>query len=455
MAPRALRSRWWTLVEQLRASLWAMPVSLMLGAIALAAVTLTVDRNHGRDIAEAWWVLEAGTEGTRATLSALASSVMTVAGVSFSMTIVVLQLASSQYSPRVIRSFRRDRLLQLVLGAFTGTFIHALIVLRTIASSEEGPSFTAPVSVSVSMLLGIMCMVLLVALVHHVAREVQVSTILGGIAEETRGTLERLYPEQLGRAEDGRRVEDASPAEAIPERMDPPWSVTAPRDGYVQYVDGEALAGIEEAELVRVEVQVGDFAREGECLARVWPAEAERCTANGDIHAAFAMGSERTMRQDLRYGVRLVVDVALRALSPSLNDPGTALHCVDVLSALLVRLVQRRVPHPMRRGRGGVRIYALRPSFADVLLLAYAEIVAAAATQPPVERAVVAALSAIAAHDPEGRHRGAIGAVAARVRHELAHAGWPESDCAALRDALDALDARLAATAGRPPSAHT
>nr|MDQ3038012.1 DUF2254 domain-containing protein [Myxococcota bacterium] len=410
---RAVRARWSRLTDTVRSSLWAIPVALVTAAIVAVIGTLLLDRELGFELAELWWPLGAGPEGTRTTLSAIAASVMTVAGVSFSMTIVVLQLASSQYSPRVVRHFRRDRLIQIVFGVFTGTFTYALLAMRTISAAEgEGAPFTAPISVTVAMALGILSMVLLIALVHHVARIAQVSWILHAIDHETRGALDRMYPETLG---DEERA--APPHTSPPTRNDTPWIVRSDRDGYIQFVDASAIDTLEGAELVNVEARIGDFVRVGDPLLRVWPGDAGERQHNGGIDDAFVIGRERTMQQDPSYGLRLVVDVALRALSPSLNDPTTAIHCVDTIGALLCRAARRRVPDPMRRTETGLRVHAPRPSLSDMIAGSLEEIVAASKSSPSVLIAVARALTALDERDVSGHHRGARRAIAERIRH--------------------------------------
>lgn len=421
-----------------------MPTALIAMAIAAVVGTLTLDRHLGYEISELWWPLGAGVEGTRTTLSAIAGSVMTVAGVSFSMTIVVLQLASSQYSPRVVRSFRRDRVIHVVLGVFVGTFMFALIAMRTIAAGDEGSPFTAPITVTVAMVLGTASMLMLVALVHHVAKTMQVSSIIHAIAGETREALELVFPEMLGEAD------EEPPAVPPPSRDDEPRIVRAPRDGYVQYVDAEEIDEIEGAELVRLDACVGDFVREGDSLASVWPRGERERKSDSDPASAFVIGEHRTMQQDLRYGIRLLVDIALRALSPGINDPTTAVDCVNATGALLCSAVRRRIPVPTRRTDRGLCVYAPRPSLGDMIAEAFEEIVSAADRSPPVQLAVLDAIEAIAQRDPSGRHRASLVAIAARVGHVTARADWPDTDRARVLAAAAAIGGPAASPRSGP-----
>lgn len=444
MGLRTLHAGWSRAVEAIRGSLYAVPTALIVVALALAVGTLALDRSLGWDISGAWWPLGAGPDGTRSTLTSIAGSVMTVAGVSFSMTIVVLQLASTQYSPRVVRNFRRDRLIQTVFGVFSGTFVYALIVLRTIAASEDGPPFTAPISVTVAMLLGGASMVLLVVLVHHVARTVQVSSILHDLHEETSETMEHLYPERLAEARDGSLGESPPPW-----RDERAWELRSKHTGYVQTIDARGLEHLHGAELVAIAVRVGDFVRRGDVLARVWPCDCEPERGNSDALASFVIGRDRTLQQDAAYGFRLIADIALRALSPGVNDPTTAIQCVERAGALLCELVERAMPDPLRRTEDGTAIYAPRPSFAEIVELAFAQIVAASDRSARVLTTVTDALAAIAERDRAGRHRGALAQMLSRIRQVTRSAVWPDEDRERVRACIRRVE-QLVARSGEP-----
>lgn len=418
------------LAENVRSSLWAVPVTLMICAIGLAAGTVALDREIGWDVEGLWWGFEAGAEGTRAVLTTVGGSVMTVAGVSFSMTIVVLQLASSQYSPRVVRSFRRDRLIQWVFGTYIATFVYTLIVLRPIASAEEGPPFTAPISVTIAITLGIVCMFLLVILIHHVAETLQVSSIVKTIEREVRETIQRVYPEMLG-ADRAAATESPRPSPREEGRM-----VCSTKSGFLARVDTKSIDTEEGAELIRIELQVGDYVLPGDVLATVWPRARRRAEDNSDLCDAFAIAPERTMQQDVRFGLRLLVDIALRALSPSLNDPTTAVHCVDVIGSLLCRLVRRRLPDPLRTTDRGLRVYAPRPSFGALTRLAFEEIVDAADRTPRVLESVAGALRAIAVRDTDRGQNAVLAALAARINRIAFQAAWDPEDVARVREAV-------------------
>jgi len=435
LTPRAWMAR---TLEAARSGLWALPCVITLAAILASYVMIAIDRAYGGAFRGSF-LFQAGSEGARATLSAIASSVMTVAGISFSVTIVVLQLASSQYSPRVMRGFLRDRLIQSVLGAYIGTFTYVLLVLRTVrAENQREELFVPALSITVAVVLGLTCMVLLIAFVHHVAQSIQVSVIVDDIATESREAMSALYPEEIG------EPAGQSP-EAPPQGEGACREVLALEDGYLEYLDESAFAAIEGASLARIEVRVGDYVRKREVLARVWPGRVaeERCAA---LARAFELEKERTIRQDLEFGFRMIVDVALRALSPGVNDPTTAVYCVNTLSALLCDAARRRFPDRLRTLESGLVIHAPRPGFADLARLSFKQIIHYGRGDFFVANAVLAALEAIAAQDARGRHRAVLGELAEHLLEVVAASPWPAQD---QQDTVARARRLLARVAGR------
>jgi uncharacterized membrane protein len=277
---------------------------------------------------------------------------------------VVLQLASSQFSPRVLRTFFGDRVTQLTIGTFVGTFVYALLVLRAVGSFGD-PGFVPRLSITLASLLGIAAVVLLVVFLNHVSRMIQVSHVTAGIAHATLKRLDALYPRSYGEP-----VEDQD-ADVLLEawRAQPGGEVWHERPGYVQRIGVEdlaaALAGRVEAAVVLV--RPGDFVGVEMPIAEVWPREAaDRC--GGALRDAVAVASERDLVQDVDFGVRQLADTAIKALSPAINDPMTAVTCIRYLRSILVRLTERATPTPVRRfHQHQVTIVVAERPFADYL----------------------------------------------------------------------------------------
>ena len=244
--------------DHLRASFWFLPTVMALSAIVLSIgltrMDAAIEENVYRRLS---WVYLFGPEGARVILSAIASSMITVAGLTFSITMLTLQLASSQFGPRLLRNFMRDRGYQLVLGTFISTFVYCLLVLRTV-KGVEGSSFVPHVSVAVGVLLAIASLAVLIYFIHHTAHSIRIETQLAALAAETRDTIDRLYPDRLGQG---------PPADGIVRQ---PWPsepgsanrpITAARSGYVQSVDGDALMDLatEHNLVVQIAVAPGAF----------------------------------------------------------------------------------------------------------------------------------------------------------------------------------------------------
>jgi uncharacterized membrane protein len=354
--------------ERLRGSLWLVPTACVLGAAGLAHGSLVIDERLDQDTT-AFYLFYGGPESARAVLSAIASSMMTFTGLVFSVTILVLQLASSQFSPRVLRTFLRDRPIQLCLGIFVGTFVYALFGLRNVHDPTPEADLQVP---SLTVWLGIMLAIVSVGafiyLIHHIAQSVRAVTVLHRVGNETRSSLSRLYPEGIGdEVQDPRpRAPHGEPTLLLPSHG---------RSGILEAVDEDRLWTLIEAADVTVELtaSIGDFVPRGAVLFRAWGD-----TSALDMDALIGtvtLSEERSMRQDVAFGMRQIVDVAERALSPSTNDPSTAVQAIDQLHDISRCLVQRRFPAPYRMDdRGALRLILPRPDWDSYVRLAFDEI---------------------------------------------------------------------------------
>jgi uncharacterized membrane protein len=404
---RARLGLWWSGVWD---SLWFLPTVIAAAAAALALGLVELDSRLQRETAAALpLAFGGGAEGARGVLSAVAGSTITVTGVVFSLTLVALQLASQQFSPRVLRGFTRDRVTQATMGVLVGTFAYSLLVLRTVRSAPaDGAAFVPGVAVGGAIVLALVSVGFLLAYVHHVARQIQAAAIVDRVAQDANRLVERLFPEPVG-----------APASTPPAlRQDAPaTAVTAAVAGYLQAVDGDALFDLAERGrlTVRMEAFVGAFVLPGEPLATVWPGGTVDAGLVEGVRRAFVLGPERTLRHDLEYALRQLVDVALKAISPGINDPTTARLCVDRLGEVLVNLGRRRPPDPVRRGAdGGVRLVARETDFGRAAALAFAELRHYGAGDPHVAAHLLGTLGRVAALVPAA-HRPALVAQARAV----------------------------------------
>jgi uncharacterized membrane protein len=331
-----LRARWRGLIQ----GLWFLPslIVIVLGALAFGLVQ--VDEHVLWDSTQ--WVFGADPNAARTVLSTIAGSLITVAGLTFSVTMVVLQLASSQFSPRVLPNFLGDRLTQLTVGAFVGIFVYCLIGLRAVGASHFVPRLT----VTVASGLGVLAVILLIVFIHHVSTMIQVSHIAARIARKTLQQLDSLHPEPYGRAAE----RDPNATLATWRAAGEPLCVFPSRPGFVEEVSVDALVrALARRGEVRVHVPVapGEFVSLGSPVVCVWPAQ----LASGCEHTlrrAITIASERNFVQDVAFGVRQLGDIALRAISPGINDPTTAVTCLGYIRSLLERLAVRRLPAQVR-----------------------------------------------------------------------------------------------------------
>ncbi|CAN5134798.1 DUF2254 domain-containing protein [soil metagenome] len=357
--------------EELSSSLWFIPFLIILGAVALAGGLIQADIHIDSRTWEDWpYLFGAGAAGARGMLGAVASSMITVAGVAFSITIVALSLTSSQYTSRVLRNFMGDRVNQAVLGVFVGIFAYCLVVLRTIRGGDEG-AFVPPLAVLGGVVLAFVGISCLIFFIHHIATAIQAAQILRAVASETEAAISRLFPEGLG--EEKETLDNTLP---VPPKVKAWQSVPALATGYVQGVDESALLRFarEKRLIVRMECGVGEFVIAGTSLASVTGEAAPDEAGTEGLNSAYTLGPQRTMGQDAGFGFRQIVDVALKALSPGINDTTTAIMCVDRLASLLVRLARRHIEKDWRMEGGELRVIARGPSFASLLAESFDQI---------------------------------------------------------------------------------
>jgi len=333
----------------------------VLGSVILAVILIEAEGWISPSVLEAWpRVFGADAGSARGLLTTIATTMITVAGVAFSSTLVALSLASSQYSPRILHNFMSDKGTQAVLGAFVGIFAYCLVVLRAIRGSDES-GFVPTVAVLGGLVLGFVGIAMLIYFIHHIARSIQANHILAEVSADTIQAIDNLYPKSAG-------ADDLGTEPAAMTAMQCWYPVLAHKTGYLQSTDIDALLAFasERQTVVRMERMVGQFLIEGV------PVLSLLGTSSTDddysrLSWLYAVGRQRTVQQDAAFGILQLVDVALIALSPAVNDTTTAVMCIDHLTATLVHLTDRKVECCFRCQDGEMRLLTFGPTYADLV----------------------------------------------------------------------------------------
>jgi len=357
--------------SNLRSSFWFMPSLIVMGSIGFAVLLIGADSIvSDRWLAQWPRLFGAGAQGARDMMSTIAGSMMTVVGVTFSMILVVLALASSQYTSRILRNFTRSSITQIVLGIFAGIFTYCLIVLRTIRDGDG--AFVPNLAVFFGFVMALGGVGALMFFIHHIAFSIQASSIIASVAQETIAAIDRLFPEILGQEPD--KDDDDQTLRSLTEQN---WrGVPSRESGYIQTVNNAGLLRLakDKKTIVRMERAIGDFVVQNTTLVSLSLEEEPDQETITALQEAFNISRYRTEEQDAAFGIRQIVDVALKALSPGINDTTTAVMCVDYLSMILARLAPRQTPSSHRYEEGELRVIAKGADFESLLAESFDQI---------------------------------------------------------------------------------
>ncbi|MFZ1748437.1 MAG: DUF2254 domain-containing protein, partial [Nitrospirales bacterium] len=362
-------------LTKLRSSLWLIPTCMAIAAIFLSLAVPYLDEFFSPEkINSLRWLSNMGPEGAMTLLSTIAGSMITIAGVVFSITIVALTLASGQFGPRLLGNFMRDRGNQIVLGTFVATFLYCLLVLRTIHVDPNG--YTPYWGTLVGLILAVCSLGVLIYFMHHIAISIQAPNLIAAVYGELGKDLTRLFPERLGLAEENEANKTLIPS--IMARIEKEgMEIKAEIGGYLQAIENKALMEIarEQNLVIFLHYRPGHFITKGASLAKILALGPMADFVSQSINEQMICGTNRTQEQDIEFSVLQLVEVAVRALSPGINDPFTCINCIDHLSAILCQLCQREIPSPFRYDHEGVlRIIAPPVTFEGVLNAAFHQI---------------------------------------------------------------------------------
>jgi uncharacterized membrane protein len=384
--------------ESLRTTFWLVPSIFVVVAGLLFLASFEIDRAASQGhLTLPFWMRTGSADAGREVLTAIAAAVITVVGVVFSITILALTLASQQFGPRMMRNFVRDLGNQVTLGVFVGTFVYSVLVLGSIASDPRG-SFVPHLSITVAEALLLVDSGVLIYFIHHIAKSIQLPEVIAGIARDLMRAIDAEFPEPSNGDD---KPEPVGPGKSVAELVqlidERGGTVPANESGYLQFVGYAQLVDIAAHvdAVIRLDHRPGHFVAAGRPLATVWPRGAAQQVALA-LSKAHVTGPHRTLMQDPVFAIDQLVEIAIRALSPAVNDTFTALTCLDWLSAGLREISGRTLGEGVYRDRSGrVRLIEFDPSYARMVDRAFDKIRQAARGMPAVVIRMMDALASI------------------------------------------------------------
>ncbi|WP_415855739.1 DUF2254 domain-containing protein [Sinomonas sp. G460-2] len=441
--------------EALRTSLWFVPSLLLIAIIGLFAATYALDLHvYDAGITLPAWIQLESADGARTLLSGLAAGVITVLGVVFSVTIVALTLASQQFGPRMLRNFVRDLGTQLTLGAFVATFVYSILTLGSIGGGSRSVTFVPQISVTVALALVFVNVLMLIYFIHHITLLIQLPAVISSIASTLATAIDLQFPAR-GRS----RAENLGTGRTLTEllaRLDAEGAeVVATTSGYLQYVGHARLVEIVERHgaVVQLIYRPGHFITRGLPLARVWPPSAADAVLPA-LARAHITGPHRTIEQDAVFAIDQLVEIAIRALSPAVNDTFTALTCIDWLADGLCTISERELPDGLHRDRAGaIRVIELAPSYERMVNRAYDKVRQAGVGMTAVSMRLLEGLARVVAYAQDDTQRAILYRQADMIMRGCDSTIADPEDLEAIRGRYrDARDGRSAKPYPAPPA---
>lgn len=333
--------------QELMATFWFFPVLMMVFSILLAIGMVYLDSLIV--LPETGWTrffLVNSSDSARTILSTISGAMIGVAGTVFSVTLVALTLASSQFGPRLIKNFMYVRLNQIVLGSYISTYLYCLLVLNAIKDGEDY-TLIPSISLLVSILAAVANIVLLIIFIHHIAVSIQADKVVSDISDFIFTQVETLFPEKMGEEKDKTKDADAAAAKAGYRIRIP---IKSPKSGYLRYVDSETLIDVvgELDAILELYYRPGSYLVRDKEIGMLYSDTTWEEEALEKILKQFVIGQTKVSQQDLEFSIHQLVEIAARALSPGINDPYTAISCIDNLTAAMCYLAKSKFPSKYR-----------------------------------------------------------------------------------------------------------
>lgn len=352
--------------NELKVSFWFIPTLMILAAVASAVGFIVLDSRYAyTPNGFVKYFFSGSVDSARSILSTISGAMIGVAGTIFSITLVVLALASSQLGSRLVRNFMYDRLNQVVLGTYVSTFIYCLIILNSIKATGD-TTFVPVLSVFAAMVAAIAGIILLIVFIHHVSVSIQSDKVISDISDSMSKSIQKLFPEAIGHEEEKEKPD----LESLREKATAITEIKCLKGGYLQSVDGRGLLNIAEKHdsLIIIYYRPGDYLVKDMVIGEILCYKECKEDVLIPINDDFIIGKVRTSLQDAEFSIHQMVEVASRALSPGVNDPYTAIACIDNLTSVMCYLTRAGFPSPYRYGKEGeLRLIADNHTFAGML----------------------------------------------------------------------------------------
>ncbi|MDB4265171.1 DUF2254 domain-containing protein [bacterium] len=415
--------------EKIRASAWTVPASFAVLAIVAANLSLWADGMF-RDANLGWldWIKPASAEGAETLLSTIAASMLAIAGVSFSSIMVTMTLASQQFGPRLLRNFIKDKLNQVVLGALIGTFIFCIFILRGI-ETVDGAISVPQLSTVLALSLALICLGLFIRFVHHILNQIQAEEVCADAYQVFEESIDTIFPSD---------DEDSTEHRVTDNELEG-WKIIAGKTGYVQAVNITGLVALAQKydAVFMTNRRAGHFISKGQAVVTVATGPDLKDVEEdliAEVQKSFFVGSVRTPEQDYEYGIRQLVEVALRALSPGVNDPFTAMNCVDYLGAGIQEAFSRSLPGSIHRDEEGeIRVFSWPSSYRSIVESAVNQIRQAAYDKCDVSCHLLEMLTEVALVAEKKEQQEALYLQARLINQDTLSTLHNEHDCEAIR----------------------
>jgi uncharacterized membrane protein len=360
--------------NELKSSFWFIPVLIITISVpaAMGFVYLDGTINLSQDGLKRFFFVSSA-DSARSILTTISGAMIGVAGTVFSVTLVALTLASSQFGPRLIKNFMYVRLNQVVLGSYVSTYLYCLIVLNSI-KDMDGFTFIPSISIFLAIIIAVVNIILLIVFIHQIAMSIQANKVISDIHEFVSSQVKTLFPDELGVESDAK---NSIQADTIKSQSETITYIKSTKSGYLQYIDSESLLDIMMAEnsLLELNVKPGDYIVENIEIGKIYHSRKTDENKLANVSSHFIIGKSRTSQQDFEFSIHQMVEIASRALSTGVNDPYTAIACIDNLTAIMSDLAQINFPSKYRFDKENeLRVIAVTLSFEGILDAAFNQI---------------------------------------------------------------------------------